>query len=65
VEAKEKDEWQYWQADLLMAQGRKEEAEEILRGGFAVHHHRIAPARLLRGEIGTHHAPHHRLFQMA
>jgi hypothetical protein len=26
VEAKEKDEWQYWQADLLMAQGRKEEA---------------------------------------
>jgi soluble lytic murein transglycosylase len=31
VEAKEKDEWQYWQADLLMAQGRKEEAEEILR----------------------------------
>jgi len=30
-EAKEKDEWQYWQADLLIAQGRKEEAEEILR----------------------------------
>ena len=31
VEAKEKDEWQYWQADLLMAQGRKEEADEMLR----------------------------------
>ncbi len=31
VEAKEKDEWQYWQADLLFSQGRKEEAEEILR----------------------------------
>lgn len=31
VEAKEKDEWQYWQADLLMSQGRKEEAAEILR----------------------------------
>lgn len=31
VEAKEKDEWQYWQADLLLEQGRKEEAEEILR----------------------------------
>jgi soluble lytic murein transglycosylase len=30
-EAKEKDEWQYWQADLLIAQGRKEEADEILR----------------------------------
>lgn len=29
-EAKEKDEWQYWQADLLIAQGRKEEADEIL-----------------------------------
>lgn len=31
VEAKQKDEWQYWQADLLMAQGRSEEAEKILR----------------------------------
>ncbi|WP_288653816.1 MULTISPECIES: murein transglycosylase [Pantoea] len=31
LEAKEKDEWQYWQADLLIAQGRKEEADEILR----------------------------------
>ena len=31
VEAKEKDEWQYWQADLLISQGRKEEADEILR----------------------------------
>ena len=31
VEAKEKDEWQYWQADLLVAQGRKDEADEILR----------------------------------
>ncbi|MDY0927478.1 murein transglycosylase [Enterobacter sp. CFBP8995] len=31
VEAKEKDEWQYWQADLLISQGRKEEAKDILR----------------------------------
>ncbi|WP_343464977.1 murein transglycosylase [Pantoea sp.] len=31
VEAKEKDEWQYWQADLLLSQGRKEEGEEMLR----------------------------------
>ncbi|MFT4272011.1 MAG: murein transglycosylase [Pantoea sp.] len=31
VEAKEKDEWQYWQADLLIEQGRKDEADEILR----------------------------------
>ncbi|WP_336793703.1 murein transglycosylase [Pantoea anthophila] len=31
VEAKEKDEWQYWQADLLFEKDRKEEAEEILR----------------------------------
>ncbi|WP_173636109.1 murein transglycosylase [Paramixta manurensis] len=31
VEAKEKDEWQYWQADLLIEQGRKAEADEILR----------------------------------
>ncbi|WP_264289780.1 murein transglycosylase [Duffyella gerundensis] len=31
VEAKEKDEWQYWQADLLIERGRKEEANEILR----------------------------------
>jgi len=31
LEAKEKDEWQYWQADLLFEKDRKEEAEEILR----------------------------------
>ncbi len=31
VEAKEKDEWQYWQADLLLEQGRKEEANGILQ----------------------------------
>lgn len=31
VEAKEKDEWQYWQADLLLSQGRKDEADEMLR----------------------------------
>ncbi|MBV4368976.1 murein transglycosylase [Erwinia sp. BNK-24-b] len=31
VEAKQKDEWQYWQADLLLEQGRKEEADKILR----------------------------------
>nr|WP_226375118.1 murein transglycosylase [Pantoea stewartii] len=31
VEAKEKDEWQYWQADLLYSKDRKEEADEILR----------------------------------
>ncbi|WP_428945131.1 murein transglycosylase [Pantoea sp. FN060301] len=31
VEAKQQDEWQYWQADLLAEQGRKEEAEKILR----------------------------------
>ncbi|WLS78345.1 murein transglycosylase [Erwinia pyri] len=30
IEAKQKDEWQYWQADLLMEQGRKEEAQKIL-----------------------------------
>ena len=30
-DAKEKDEWQYWQADLLLERGRKEEAEDILR----------------------------------
>ncbi len=30
-EAKEKNEWQYWQADLLLEQGRKEEGEAILR----------------------------------
>ncbi|GLR08584.1 murein transglycosylase [Mixta theicola] len=29
-DAKQKDEWQYWQADLLLERGRKEEAEEIL-----------------------------------
>ncbi len=31
VETKQKDEWQYWQADLLIEQGRKEEADELLR----------------------------------
>ncbi|SFN18927.1 soluble lytic murein transglycosylase [Izhakiella capsodis] len=31
VEAKEKEEWQYWQADLLLSQGRKDEADAILR----------------------------------
>ena len=31
VEAKQKDEWQYWQADLLLERGRKEEADQILR----------------------------------
>lgn len=30
VEAKQKDEWLYWQADLLLEQGRKEEADTIL-----------------------------------
>ncbi|EOS94983.1 murein transglycosylase [Erwinia tracheiphila] len=31
VEDKQKDEWQYWQADVLMAQGRTGEGEKILR----------------------------------
>ena len=31
LEAKAKDEWQYWQADLLLERGRKEEAGDILR----------------------------------
>ncbi len=31
VEAKQKDEWQYWQADLLLERGRKEEADKLLR----------------------------------
>lgn len=31
IAAKQKDEWQYWQADLLFERGRKEEANEILR----------------------------------
>lgn len=31
LEAKQKDEWQYWQADLLSSRGRKAEADEILR----------------------------------
>ena len=31
VEDKQKDEWQYWQADLLIEQGRKEEADGILQ----------------------------------
>ncbi len=30
MEAKEKDEWRYWQADLLMDRGRDDEAKEIL-----------------------------------
>ncbi|EPG2863068.1 murein transglycosylase [Pluralibacter gergoviae] len=32
MEAKEKDEWRYWQADLLMDSGREAEAKEILHG---------------------------------
>ncbi|XTZ37778.1 murein transglycosylase [Salmonella enterica] len=32
MEAKEKDEWRYWQADLLLERGRDEEAKEILHG---------------------------------
>ena len=31
MEAKEKDEWRYWQADLLLERGREEEAKTILR----------------------------------
>ncbi|MBV8043826.1 murein transglycosylase [Pluralibacter sp.] len=31
MEAKEKDEWRYWQADLLMERGRDDEAKSILR----------------------------------
>ena len=31
MEAKEKDEWRYWQADLLLERGRDEEANTILR----------------------------------
>jgi soluble lytic murein transglycosylase len=30
MEAKEKDEWRYWQADLLLERGREGEAKEIL-----------------------------------
>jgi soluble lytic murein transglycosylase len=30
MEAKEKDEWRYWQADLLMERGREDEAKTIL-----------------------------------
>ena len=30
MEAKEKDEWRYWQADLLLERGREAEAKEIL-----------------------------------
>ncbi|EPN9383683.1 murein transglycosylase [Cronobacter malonaticus] len=30
MEAKEKDEWRYWQADLLMERGRDDEAKTIL-----------------------------------
>ncbi|WP_436877017.1 murein transglycosylase [Siccibacter turicensis] len=31
MEAKEKDEWRYWQADLLLERGREDEAKTILR----------------------------------
>ena len=31
MDAKEKDEWRYWQADLLMERGRDDEAKEILK----------------------------------
>ncbi|MCT4701871.1 murein transglycosylase [Enterobacteriaceae bacterium H20N1] len=31
MEAKEKDEWRYWQADLLLERGRENEAKDILR----------------------------------
>jgi len=31
MDAKEKDEWRYWQADLLLERGREEEANTILR----------------------------------
>lgn len=31
MEAKEKDEWRYWQADLLLERGREEDANTILR----------------------------------
>ena len=31
MEVKEKDEWRYWQADLLMSSGREEEGKAILR----------------------------------
>jgi soluble lytic murein transglycosylase len=30
MEAKEKDEWRYWQADLLLERGRENDAKEIL-----------------------------------
>ena len=30
MEAKEKDEWRYWQADLLLERGRDDEAKDIL-----------------------------------
>ncbi|SNY68800.1 murein transglycosylase [Enterobacter sp. CC120223-11] len=30
MDAKEKDEWRYWQADLLMERGREQEAKDIL-----------------------------------
>ncbi|HKS33462.1 MAG TPA: murein transglycosylase [Enterobacteriaceae bacterium] len=32
MEAKEKDEWRYWQADLLLERGRDDEAKALLRG---------------------------------
>lgn len=31
MEAKEKDEWRYWQADLLLERGRDEDAKSLLR----------------------------------
>ena len=30
MDAKEKDEWRYWQADMLLERGREDEAKEIL-----------------------------------
>ena len=35
MEAKEKDEWRYWQADLLLERGRDDEAKDILRSADA------------------------------
>ncbi len=32
MEAKSREEWQYWQADLLLERGRDDEAREILHG---------------------------------
>ncbi len=35
MEAKEKDEWRYWQADLLLERGREAEAKEIFASTHA------------------------------